>query len=599
MGTSVAVAFNMKSFHLVYLFLLGVVFCRDENDSIERTDTINTESGPVRGIKINKYGMDLYGFLGIPYAEPPVGSLRFQPPKPISSWIDVLDADKNGPQCLQVSEFLTEDEESSEDCLTLNVFTNNIGTNGPFRKKSQPVMVWIHGGGFTIGSKDLYRMDELLTEDVVYVAMNCRLAALGFMSFGNDVVSGNMGLKDQQLAIQWIRYNIHHFGGDPNKITIFGESAGAISVQAHVLSPWNSGILSGAIAQSGSILNLHFKPPEAARKYGLNVATALGCPTTFDENTLNCMQSLDMEEKLKDITDSEAAGLDPAIEIKFWFFPDVDNYALDPFIPMDPLEAVKSGMFNRVPYMSGTNTNEGVLTTGRYGAAGITGSAQIELIQIPAQLGFEIHYGQDQIFSQVALQFYNHTTGDSRFEGEKPFIDFTTDYTFLSSDQKSVELMSGYVKNVFNYHLSQPTNSSLLAQGMGLGIEYTPTHADDLNFLVSPDEIKKLFPTLIKDSSEDERATSKHMRKYWTNFAKYGIPTGTGVDLHEPAWYPVKPNQKNYLDINSNPEMKEDLSIERMYFWDKMVWEKEERMVEKKQLYTKATQILLSGYNAV
>merc|ERR1712227_76126 len=376
--------------------------------------------------------------------------------------------------------------------------------------------------------------------------MNYRLAALGFMSFGNDVVRGNMGLKDQQLAIQWVRYNIHHFGGDPNRITIFGESAGAISVQAHVLSPWNSGIL--------------------------NVAIALGCPTTLDENTLNCMQSLDIEEKLKDITDSEAAGLDPAIEVKFWFFPDVDNYALNPFIPMDTLEAVKSGMFNRVPYMSGTNTYEGVLT---------------------------IHYGQDQIFSQVALQFYNHTTGDSRFEGEKPFIDFTTDYTFLSSDQKSVELMSGYVKNVFNYHLSQPTNSSLLAQGMGLGIEYTPTHADDLNFLVSPDEIKKLFPTLIKDSSEDERATSKHMRKYWTNFAKYGIPTGAGVDLHEPAWYPVKPNQKNYLDINPNPEMKEDLSIERMYFWDKMVWEKEERMVEKKQLYTKATQILLSGYNAV
>ena len=529
---------------LILFLVLETTVCQESNGSPETTDTLYTGSGPVRGLKINKYGMDLYGFLGIPYAEPPVGKLRFKPPVPVTPWTNVFDAYKNGPQCLQPPNPLSLDGELSEDCLTLNVFTNNIGSDGLFRKKPQAVMVWIHGGGFVAGSKDLYRMDELLTEDVVYVAMNYRLHALGFMSFGNDVVSGNMGLKDQQLAIQWVRYNIHHFGGDPNRITIFGESAGAISVQAQVLSPWNSGILNGAIAQSGSILNLHFKPPGAARKYGLNVATALGCPTTLDENTLNCMQSLDMEEKLKDITDSEAAGLDPAIEIKFWFFPDVDNYALNPFIPMDPLEAVKSGMFNRVPYMSGTNTYEGVLTTGRYGAAGITGSAQIELIQIPAQLGFEIHYGQDQIFSQVALQFYNHTTGDSRFEGEKPFIDFTTDYTFLSSDQKSVELMSGYVKNVFNYHLSQPTNSSLLAQGMGLGIEYTPTHADDLNFLVSPDEIKKLFPTLIKDSSEDERATSKHMRKYWTNFAKYGIPTGTGVDLHEPAWYPVKPNQK-------------------------------------------------------
>merc|ERR1719438_476294 len=298
----------MKSFHLVYLFLLGVVFCRDENDSIERTDTINTESGPVRGIKINKYGMELYGFLGIPYAEPPVGKLRFKPPVPVSPWSDVLEANKNGPQCLQVSsEFLPSEQsapEMSEDCLTLNVFTNNIGSEGLFRKKPQAVMVWIHGGGFTLGSKDLYRMDELLTEDVVYVAMNYRLAALGFMSFGNDVVSGNMGLKDQQPAIQWVRNNIHHFGGDPNKITIFGESAGALSVQAQVLSPWNDGLLNGAIAQSGSILNLHFQPQGSEMKYAKNIADTLGCPTTLDQNTLECMQKLNMEERLIDITDS-------------------------------------------------------------------------------------------------------------------------------------------------------------------------------------------------------------------------------------------------------------------------------------------------------
>merc|ERR1712227_616471 len=354
----------------------------------EPTKIVNTESGPVRGLTINKYGMELYGFLGIPYAEPPVGKLRFKPPVPVSPWSDVLEANKNGPQCLQVSsEFLPSEQsapEMSEDCLTLNVFTNNIGSEGLFRKKPQAVMIWIHGGGFTIGSKDLYRMDELLTEDVVYVAMNYRLAALGFMSFGNDVVSGNMGLKDQHLAIQWVRYNIHHFGGDPNRITIFGESAGAVSVQAQVLSPLNSGVLSGAIAQSGSILNLHFKPPGAGRESGLNVATALGCPTTLDENTLNCMQSLDMEEKLKDITDSEAAGLNPAIEIKFWFFPDVDNYALNPFIPMDPLEAVKTGMFNRIPYMSGTCTYEGALSTGAYGFVGITGNATLGLIEEPA-----------------------------------------------------------------------------------------------------------------------------------------------------------------------------------------------------------------------
>ena len=532
--------------NLILFLLLEVSLCQETNNlPPETSEILYTESGPIRGLKINKYGMDLYGFLGIPYAKPPIGKLRFKPPEPVTPWSDVFDAYKNGPQCLQPPSPLSEPfGETSEDCLTLNVFTNNIGSNGLFRKQPQAVMVWIHGGGFVGGSKNLYRMDELLKEDIVYVAMNYRLHALGFMSFGNDVVSGNMGLKDQQLAIQWVRYNIHHFGGDPNRITIFGESAGAQSVQAQVLSPWNSGILNGAIAQSGSILNLHFKPPGAGRQYGLNIATALGCPATLDESTLNCMQKLNMEERLIDITDSEDAVFDPDVDLKYGFFPDVDDYSSNPFIPMDPLEAFMSGMFNRIPYMSGTNTYEGLMITGPYGGAGITGAAQIELIQIPAQALAFIHYGQDQIFSQVALQFYNHTTGNTRFEGEKPFIDFTTDYLFLSSDQKSVELMSGYVKNVFNYHLSQPTNSSLLARSMGLTTEYTPTHTDDLVFLIDHDEMQKLFPALIPDFSDEEMSTSHHMVKYWTNFAKYGTPTGRGDDSHEPAWYPVKPNQK-------------------------------------------------------
>merc|ERR1712241_1141875 len=119
-----------------------------------------------------------------------------------------------------------------EDCLTLNIFTNNIELS---QKKPQAVM-------------------GIVDEDVVLVAMNYRLHALGFLSFGNNLVSGNMGLRDQQLAIQWVKANIQHFGGDPNRITIFGESAGGISVHAQVLSPSNNGLFSGAIAQSGSIL---------------------------------------------------------------------------------------------------------------------------------------------------------------------------------------------------------------------------------------------------------------------------------------------------------------------------------------------------------
>ena len=353
-----------------------------------------------------------------------------------------------------------------------------------------------------------------------------------------------MGLKDQHLAIQWVRYNIHHFGGDPNKITIFGESAGAISVQAQVLSSWNSGILSGAIAQSGSFINKHFDPQESETKYAINAALALGCPDALDENTLDCMQNVNMEERLKDVTDPDEAQFDPSISIKFLFWPVVDSYASNPFIPMDPLEALKTGMFNRVPYMSGTCTYEGALDIGSYQFAGITGDATLELIEVPAKIGAYLNYGQKPIFNTIAKMFYNHPTGESRFEKEKPAIDFFTDSLFLSSDQKSVELMSVHVKNVFNYHFSQPTNNSLLAGGFNLSIEYTPTHADDLIFLVSLDALSKTYPDVIKGFSEDETATSKHMIKYWTNFAKYGDPSGYGKDAHEPEWHPVRQNKK-------------------------------------------------------
>jgi len=584
--------------------LLKVIHCQEEPVIIpEPTKIVNTESGPVRGLKINKYGMELYGFLGIPFAEPPVGKLRFKPPLPITPWSDVLEANKNGPQCLQVSsEFLPSEQsapEMSEDCLTLNVFTNNIGSEGLFRKKPQAVMVWIHGGGFTIGSKDLYRMDELLKEDVVYVAMNYRLAALGFMSFGNDIVSGNMGLKDQQLAIQWVRYNIHHFGGDPNRITIFGESAGAISVQAQVLSPWNNGLLKGAIAQSGSILNLHFEPEGEPLKYARNAVTALGCPRTFDQTALECLQRVDIEKMLPNITDSDEVSYDPSAEPKFYFWPTVDKYATNPFIPMDPLEALKTGMFNRIPYMSGTCTYEGALITGPLGFSGIKGADTLDVIEIPAKTAFSINYGKGKTFNKVTQMFYNHTSGNSRFEQEKPAMNFFTDTMFLSPEQKSVELMSGYVKNVYNYLFSQPTNNSWFIEDFGLTTDYTPMHADDLIFMISSEELAKDYPELVEDFSDDEQATSDHMIKYWTNFAKYGNPTGSGEDSYEPAWNAVTPKEKNYMEINAKPEMKKDLFIERMFFWDKMLWEEEERMVEKKQLYYKTTQFLMQGYKLV
>ena len=435
-----------------------------------------------------------YEFLGIPFAQPPVGRLRFMAPQPVRPWPQVLEAFEDGAECIQTqSDLEGTGSDFSEDCLTLNVFSNNIGT---FRRPLQPVMVWIHGGGFTQGSKNIYKMKTLLDEDVVLVAMNYRLHALGFLSFGNNLVSGNMGLKDQQLAIQWIRYNIQFFGGDPNKITIFGESAGGVSVAAQVLSPWNNNILSGAIAQSGHAMHLHFDDQNKVKEYAKNAAKALDCPTSLDQRTLDSLQAVpDMQAVLKNYTDADEVQFSASKDVQFYYWPVIDSYATNPFLPLDPLESLKAGMFNKIPYMSGTVAYEGAMLTGFMRFFGFSGSNILNLIEIPGKTGFQLNYGQEHqgMFNKVALDFYNHTTGgDSLFEQEKPAVDFSTDVNFLSADQKTVELMSKHMTHVYNYHLTQPTKNSFLMKDLGLTIEYTPLHADDLIFQISETSISNI-----------------------------------------------------------------------------------------------------------
>jgi len=499
-----------------------------------------------------------YEFLGIPYAEPPIGKLRFKPPEPVKAWTDVLEADSDGPVCYQAGDLpgsLAGNTDSSEDCLTLNVFTPSLDSeSGPL-----PAMVWIHGGGFTLGSKDLYRMSAVVKEDVILVAMNYRLHALGFLSFGNKLVSGNMGLRDQHLALQWVSANIDKFGGDPARITIFGESAGGISVQAQVLSPLNSGLLYAAIAQSGSILYLNIEPKGSEVKFAENAAAAFGCPTTLDEATLECMQRLDASTMNEKIQDSDENTYNPAYSANFSYWPVVDDYAETPFIPLDPLEALMTGMFNRIPYMTGTMEFEGSLVPA---LAGVRGNAASYTILVPPKTGFNLNYGQEQTFNEVALQFYNHTAGESSFEQELPAIHFGTDTWFLSYDQKSAEWMSHHMRHVYNYVFTQKTNNSFLAPLMGLTIDYTPVHGDDEVFLIDQD--RERF-------SEEEQEAARHMIGYWTNFAKHGTPSPLSQEEDRPTWYPYTKEFKKYMDLSAKPLIRQDPAPERMFFWNKML----------------------------
>ena len=232
---------------------------------------VQTASGAVRGA----FADDHLLFAGIPYAAPPVGPLRWRAPQPPARWQGVRDASKFGARCTQDT---TNDPDFgrsvSEDCLTLNVWTPN-----PSAGRAVPVMVWIHGGGFVNGSGDIYDSRWMVAQgDIIVVTLNYRLGALGFLAHpalgANDDV-GNYGFADQQAALRWVRDNIANFGGDPNKVTIAGESAGAMSVCDDLVAPGSAGLFRAAILQSGPCGAEADRA--AAEQVSLAYAAAAGC----------------------------------------------------------------------------------------------------------------------------------------------------------------------------------------------------------------------------------------------------------------------------------------------------------------------------------
>merc|ERR1712106_462014 len=548
--------------------------------------SVETPSGSMTGSKVTlKEDFVYYEFHGIPYAQAPVDKLRFKSPlPPVRPWTDTLDTSKKGPYCWQKLDFLPEGSVNmSEDCLHLSIYTKDI------KPALKPVMVWIHGGGFTIGSGNDYTPLEIIKEDVIVVTINYRLGALGFLTFGNAIVSGNMGLKDQALAIQWVKQNIESFGGNSNQITIFGESSGGMSVHAQVLSPWNFGQIQGAIAQSGTMLyqNSIKSSGEREERFAKQVAEKIfECPSDgneLDETVLECLQSIDIAD-----INNKLGVSNPTAPSPFVWQPVIDNYAENPFLPLDPLEAMKTGIFNKIPFISGTVKNEGAYEVGSFLSQG-TRENLLEnwsdwvtplILSDPTRKDFS---PEKIMLANISLKYYNHPKGDSNIDLDQPLMDLITDVNFVSPDQKTVQLMSKHSPDIFNYHLTQQTDHSFFGRLPNQSITYSPLHGDDLTFLMGQNE----------KQSEEESALSHQMLKYWTNFAKFGHPTPSGQDLL--FWGSVTQTENNYMELKAVSEMKQDLLPERMQFWERMLWAAKEQDIERKATYIEATQFLLDN----
>jgi para-nitrobenzyl esterase len=301
------------------------------------TNVVRAPAGDLQGLAVDGVGE----FLGIPYAAPPVGDLRWQPPRDVARWSQTLQATKFANTCVQPQRGVFAAPSNTEDCLYLNVFTPKTEANPAAR---QPVMVWFHGGGLFSGESNDYDGSKLARRgNVIVVTTNYRVGALGF--FSHPAINGeghpfaNYGIMDQQATLRWVQRNIAAFGGDPGNVTIFGQSGGGTSVMANLVSPLSKGLFHRAINQSGTRIGV--TPPAKMLRLGEEFAAAAGCV----DQTAKCLRSLTVHQ----ILDHQAGILAVVPD-----FPSVDGTV----IPHQALEAFSMGLFNQVPIMTGLVADE-------------------------------------------------------------------------------------------------------------------------------------------------------------------------------------------------------------------------------------------------
>ena len=324
---------------LVLVMVLAAGCGRRDSGPPMDAGVVRTTAGLVRG----DVAADHRQFSGIPYAAPPVGPLRWEPPAPAPAWTGARDATRPGLRCVQdAATDLDPCRARGEDCLNLNVWTP------PPSNVLRPVLVWIHGGGFANGSGDVYNARRLAGRgDIVVVTINYRLGALGFLAhpaLGPPGAVGNYGLADQQAALRWVRDNIANFGGDPGKVTIGGESAGGMSVCDHLVAPGSAGLFRAAIIQSAPCQSQD-DLPTAQTSAASTTQPRLGCGP--GDLAAQCLRAVPADKLQRPPAFSDFGGV--------LLTGPVTGTAV---LPVDPVTAFAEGRAARVPVLIGSNRDE-------------------------------------------------------------------------------------------------------------------------------------------------------------------------------------------------------------------------------------------------
>lgn len=543
------------SISLVSCLCLCFFFLFSASAFADKASVRTVSGGQVQGIIASDSdypGQDLEIYKNIPYAAAPEGALRWRPPQPATPWQGVKSTEEYGAMCPQTTELagvldtmitgqgmswwrtklmsflvgLMPERAMSEDCLSLNVWTQKDATSAD----KLPVMVWIHGGGHIAGSASdgLYEGDVLARKGVVIVSFNYRLGLLGYMAhpalseesqqLGGARSSGNYGTLDQIAALQWVKDNIAQFGGDPDKVTIFGESAGGHSVGQMMASPLARGLFHRAIAQSGlgshNYLHLTKAMPAtaSAEQGGLRIAKAAGIDvrdSAYSDN-VSALRALSVE-KLLSISSAD-------VELVSFFHPNVDGWVL----PKPVASVFKAGEQADVPLLLGSNANEGTLFD-IFPMTPLFWSSELPTTKDGLQ-----HFLGEEFGDKDAELLMSHYQVRDDDDVHMARLNIWGDSYFGLQSVFGAQAMRGVQSPAYLYFFERTPPSPTQTLGA--------THSSEISFVFGGS--MPLFPT--NDFDED---LSKAMSTYWANFAKAGLPLAQGL----PAWPQYTESQNEWM----------------------------------------------------
>jgi para-nitrobenzyl esterase len=452
---------------------------------------VRISTGALRGVAAG----DVVRFLGVPYAAPPLGDRRWRPPGSVPTWDGVRPATESGPPCAQGN---TGPSNASEDCLHVDVTVPHGGRSG------KPVLVWLHGGGLTTGAGSEYDPERMAAQgDVIVVTVDFRLGIFGFYGHSALPGSGTFGLLDQQAALRWVQRDIGAFGGDPGRVTLAGQSGGAVATCAQLTSPLSAGLFQRAVLQSGSCgmnwpqdglalgtpAGSFFAPVSRIARNGDAAAQALGCRRDTDAEELACLRALPAHA-----LDGQHGSFGIAA-------------TGTETLPLAPEVALRAGLFHRVPVLSGNTHDEQRLIAGIYAAL----HQPITAARYPALIAGSFGTDAPAVLARYPLPAYG---GDGALAWSAVF----TDRIWACQQTRTAHELARFVP-VYSYEFADEHAHPVAT----LPADF-PAGAAHTSELPSLFDVAGRPPVTGPPSTDDQRRLASDMLDFWTTFARTGHP---------------------------------------------------------------------------